>query len=124
MLAGPVLSRKVPAMEQPESHEAAATADGVNRRSLLAGVGGLLAAGRTRLGIPLIFGLDVIHGYTTNFPIPLAQGASFDPGVAAADATVAAKEARRSGIHWTYAPMMDVTHEPRWGRIAEGYGED
>lgn len=83
-----------------------------------------IAVERTRLRIPLIFGLDVIHGYTTNFPIPLAQGASFDPGVPAADATVSAREARRSGIHWTYAPMMDVTHEPRWGRIAEGYGED
>ncbi|MEU7791368.1 glycoside hydrolase family 3 N-terminal domain-containing protein [Amycolatopsis sp. NPDC049159] len=83
-----------------------------------------LAVERTRLKIPLIFGLDVIHGYTTNFPIPLAQGASFDPAVAGADATVSAKEARGSGIHWTYAPMMDVTHEPRWGRIAEGYGED
>jgi beta-glucosidase len=83
-----------------------------------------IAVEQTRLRIPLIFGLDVIHGYTTNFPIPLAQGSSFDPAVAGADATVSAKEARRSGIHWTYAPMMDVTHEPRWGRIAEGYGED
>lgn len=184
-------------MYQPESQS---TTDGVNRRSLLAGVGGLLAAGgllatpaaadpaprperddrvegllkkmtlaeklgqlqllgnetdartalatgqlggvfsvvgaaklnalqhiaveQTRLRIPLIFGLDVIHGYTTNFPIPLAQGSSFDPAVAGTDAAVSAKEARRSGIHWTYAPMMDVTHEPRWGRIAEGYGED
>ncbi len=83
-----------------------------------------LAVEGTRLGIPLIFGLDVIHGYTTNFPIPLAQGASFDPAVAGTDAGVSAREARSSGIHWTYAPMMDVTHEPRWGRIAEGYGED
>ncbi|MEC3979195.1 glycoside hydrolase family 3 N-terminal domain-containing protein [Amycolatopsis sp. H20-H5] len=83
-----------------------------------------LAVERTRLRIPLIFGLDVIHGYTTNFPIPLAQGSSFDPTVAGTDASVSAQEARRSGIHWTYAPMMDVTHEPRWGRIAEGYGED
>ncbi|TDQ00834.1 glycoside hydrolase family 3 N-terminal domain-containing protein [Labedaea rhizosphaerae] len=83
-----------------------------------------IAVEQTRLGIPLIFGLDVIHGYTTNFPIPLAQGSSFDPTAAADDATISAKEARRSGIHWTYAPMMDVTHEPRWGRIAEGSGED
>ncbi len=78
----------------------------------------------TRLGIPLIFGLDVIHGYTTNFPIPLGQAAAWDPDVAATDARVAAGEARPSGIHWTYAPMLDVTHEPRWGRIAEGEGED
>ncbi|MGV9362593.1 beta-glucosidase BglX [Amycolatopsis sp. NPDC003731] len=83
-----------------------------------------IAVEQTRLKIPLVFGLDVIHGYTTNFPIPLAQGASFDPAVAGTDAAVSAKEARSSGIHWTYAPMMDVTHEPRWGRIAEGYGED
>jgi beta-glucosidase len=82
------------------------------------------AVEQTRLGIPLIFGLDVIHGYTTNFPIPLAQGASFDPSVGHDDAETAAAEARRSGIHWTYAPMMDVSHEPRWGRIAEGNGED
>ncbi len=83
-----------------------------------------IAVEHTRLGIPLIFGLDVIHGYTTNFPIPLAQGSSFDPDVAAADARTSAAEARASGIHWTYAPMMDVSHEPRWGRIAEGNGED
>jgi beta-glucosidase len=82
------------------------------------------AVENTRLGIPLIFGLDVIHGYTTNFPIPLGQAAAWDPTVSATDATVAAGEARPSGIHWTYAPMMDVTHEPRWGRIAEGDGED
>ncbi|HEY7045665.1 MAG TPA: glycoside hydrolase family 3 N-terminal domain-containing protein [Jatrophihabitantaceae bacterium] len=82
------------------------------------------AVEQTRLGIPLIFGLDVIHGYTTNFPIPLAQGASFDPTVAHDDAQTGAAEARPSGIHWTYAPMMDVSHEPRWGRIAEGNGED
>jgi beta-glucosidase len=83
-----------------------------------------LAVEHTRLGIPLIFGLDVIHGYVTNFPIPLAQASSFDPSVAATDARIAAAEARASGQHWTYAPMMDVTHEPRWGRIAEGDGED
>ncbi len=83
-----------------------------------------VAVEQTRLGIPLIFGLDVIHGYTTNFPIPLAQAAAWDASVAATDAKVSAGEARPSGIHWTYAPMMDVTHEPRWGRIAEGDGED
>lgn len=83
-----------------------------------------IAVEQTRLGIPLIFGLDVIHGYTTNFPIPLAQASAWDPSVGATDAKVSAGEARPSGIHWTYAPMMDVTHEPRWGRIAEGDGED
>jgi beta-glucosidase len=83
-----------------------------------------IAVEQTRLGIPLIFGLDVIHGYTTNFPIPLGQAAAWNPEAAATDAKVSAGEARPSGIHWTYAPMLDVTHEPRWGRIAEGEGED
>ncbi|MFI7343718.1 beta-glucosidase BglX [Streptomyces sp. NPDC050085] len=83
-----------------------------------------LAVEESRLGIPLLFGLDVIHGFWTNFPIPLAQAASFDPEVTRTDAAVSAKEARSNGVHWTFSPMMDVTHEPRWGRIAEGSGED
>ncbi|MER6053121.1 beta-glucosidase BglX [Streptomyces sp. NPDC001793] len=83
-----------------------------------------IAVEESRLGIPLLFGLDVIHGFWTTFPIPLAQAASFDPRVAARDAEISAREARSNGVHWTFAPMMDVTHEPRWGRIAEGNGED
>ncbi|WP_055527700.1 beta-glucosidase BglX [Streptomyces alboniger] len=83
-----------------------------------------IAVEESRLGIPLLFGLDVIHGFWTTFPIPLAQAASFDPDVAKADAEVSAKEARSNGVHWTFSPMMDVTHEPRWGRIAESNGED
>ncbi|MEV1022879.1 beta-glucosidase BglX [Streptomyces sp. NPDC050264] len=83
-----------------------------------------LAVEESRLGIPLLFGLDVIHGFWTNFPIPLAQASSFDPEVTRSDAEVSAKEARSNGVHWTFSPMMDVTHEPRWGRIAEGTGED
>jgi beta-glucosidase len=78
----------------------------------------------SRLGIPLLFGRDVIHGYRTIFPIPLGLAASFDPGLARATAAVAAREASESGIDWTFAPMVDVTREPRWGRVAEGYGED
>jgi beta-glucosidase len=78
----------------------------------------------SRLGIPLLFGRDVIHGFRTIFPIPLAQAASFDPGLARAAAAAAAREASESGIDWTFAPMVDVTREPRWGRVAEGYGED
>jgi beta-glucosidase len=78
----------------------------------------------SRLGIPLIFGRDVIHGYRTIFPIPLGLAASFDPELARATAAVAAREASESGIDWTFAPMVDVTREPRWGRVAEGYGED
>ncbi|MCX5202931.1 glycoside hydrolase family 3 C-terminal domain-containing protein [Streptomyces sp. NBC_00237] len=83
-----------------------------------------IAVEESRLGIPLVFGLDVIHGFWTTFPIPLAQAASFDPEVARVDGEVSAKEARSNGIHWTFSPMMDVTHEPRWGRIAESCGED
>ncbi|MFF0739916.1 glycoside hydrolase family 3 N-terminal domain-containing protein [Streptomyces sp. NPDC004111] len=83
-----------------------------------------IAVEETRLGIPLLYGFDIIHGMWTTFPVPLAQAASFDPRVAATDAEVSAREARSHGIHWTFAPMMDVTHEPRWGRIAEGNGED
>ena len=82
------------------------------------------AVGASRLGIPLLFGRDVIHGFRTIFPIPLAQAASFDPGLARAIAAVAAREASESGIDWVFAPMVDVTREPRWGRVAEGYGED
>ncbi|MZD07351.1 glycosyl hydrolase [Streptomyces sp. SID5785] len=83
-----------------------------------------IAVEESRLGIPLLFGLDVIHGLWTTFPIPLAQAASFDPEVARTDAEVSAREARSSGVHWVFSPMMDVTHEPRWGRIAESSGED
>ncbi|MFJ8790560.1 glycoside hydrolase family 3 N-terminal domain-containing protein [Streptomyces sp. NPDC102462] len=83
-----------------------------------------IAVEESRLGIPLVFGLDVIHGYHTTFPIPLAQAAAFDPAVAEQDAEVSAREARSNGTHWTFAPMMDVTREPRWGRIAESTGED
>lgn len=83
-----------------------------------------LAVEESRLGVPLLFGLDVIHGYWTTFPIPLAQAASWDPAVAERDGAVSAHEARSGGVHWTFNPMMDVTHEPRWGRIAESAGED
>ncbi|NLU73589.1 glycosyl hydrolase [Streptomyces sp. HNM0575] len=82
------------------------------------------AVEESRLGIPLVFGLDVIHGFLTTFPVPLAQGASFDPAVVTADAQVSAREAASWGVHWTFAPMADVSREPRWGRIAEGSGED
>ena len=78
----------------------------------------------TRLKIPLIFGFDVIHGYRTIFPIPLGEAASFDPAAAERSAYVAAAEARAAGLHWTFAPMVDVARDARWGRIAEGAGED
>jgi beta-glucosidase len=78
----------------------------------------------SRLGIPLIFGRDVIHGYRTIFPIPLGQAASWNPELVEAACAVAAKESRAMGIHWTFAPMVDIARDPRWGRIAEGFGED
>lgn len=78
----------------------------------------------SRLGIPLIFGRDVIHGYRTIFPIPLAQACSFDPELVSRACSIAALEAWSQGIHWTFAPMMDISRDPRWGRIAESFGED
>ena len=82
------------------------------------------AALQSRLKIPIIFGFDVIHGYRTIFPIPLGQAASWDPGMVERDAAIAAAEARSVGLHWTFAPMVDIARDPRWGRIMEGSGED
>jgi beta-glucosidase len=75
-------------------------------------------------GIPLLFALDVIHGYRTIFPVPLAMASSWDPAVPEKSQTVAAKEARAAGLHWTFGPMLDIARDPRWGRIVEGAGED
>src|SRR6058998_2807236 len=83
-----------------------------------------IAVTESRLRIPLIFGHDVIHGYRTIFPIPLGEAASWDPEAVEAAAHVAAKEAAAAGLHWTFAPMVDIARDPRWGRIAEGSGED
>src|SRR5438067_3962801 len=74
--------------------------------------------------IPLLIGYDVIHGYRTIFPIPLAIASSWDPHMAELSARVAAREAHSAGIHWTFAPMVDIARDARWGRIAEGAGED
>ena len=79
---------------------------------------------QSRLKIPLLFSLDVIHGYKTTFPIPLAEAASWDMDAIKLSAHIAAKEAAASGIHWTFAPMVDIARDPRWGRIMEGGGED
>ncbi len=75
-------------------------------------------------GIPLLFALDVIHGYRTIFPIPLAMAASWDPTVAEQSQAVAARESRAAGLHWTFGPMLDIARDARWGRIVEGAGED
>lgn len=83
-----------------------------------------IAVEESRLGIPLIVSRDVIHGYKTIFPIPLGQAATFNPEVVKKGARVAAIEASADGIRWTFAPMIDVSRDPRWGRIAESCGED
>lgn len=79
---------------------------------------------QSRLKIPLLFGQDVIHGYKTTFPLPLAEAASWDLQAIELAARVAAVEASASGIHWTFAPMVDISRDPRWGRVMEGAGED
>jgi beta-glucosidase len=83
-----------------------------------------IAVEQSRLKIPLLLGFDVLNGYRTVFPIPLAEAASFDPATTTRAARVAAAEAAAAGVKWTFAPMVDITHDPRWGRIAEGAGED
>jgi beta-glucosidase len=83
-----------------------------------------IAVEQTRLHIPLLFGLDVIHGFKTVFPIPLAMAASWDTALVEQAQTVAAREARAAGIQWTFAPMVDIARDARWGRMIEGAGED
>lgn len=83
-----------------------------------------IAIKETRLGIPLLFGYDVVHGYKTIFPIPLAEACSWDLSQIETNAQIAAKETAVSGIHWTFAPMCDISTDARWGRVMEGIGED
>ena len=83
-----------------------------------------VAIEESRLGIPLLFSMDVVHGYRTIFPVPLAMAASWDPEAMREHARIAAIEASAAGLHWTFAPMVDVARDPRWGRIVEGSGED
>ncbi|MCW3836463.1 glycoside hydrolase family 3 N-terminal domain-containing protein [Sphingomonas canadensis] len=83
-----------------------------------------VAVEESRLGIPLLFAMDVIHGYRTILPVPLALAASWDPAVAEAAARLAAEEAWAAGLHWTFAPMVDIARDARWGRVVEGAGED
>jgi beta-glucosidase len=83
-----------------------------------------IAVEESRLGIPILFARDVIHGFKTIMPIPLGQAASWNPQLIRKGAEIASIEARSSGIRWTFAPMIDVTRDPRWGRIAESFGED
>ena len=83
-----------------------------------------IAVDETRLKIPLLFGFDIIHGFRTVMPVPIAMAASWDPKVAEDAQTVAAAEARAIGLHWAFAPMVDIARDPRWGRMIEGAGED
>lgn len=83
-----------------------------------------VAVEETRLKIPLLFGYDVIHGYKTIFPIPLGESSSWDLNIMEKTAAIAAAEAAASGLHWTFAPMVDIGRDPRWGRVMEGAGED
>ena len=79
---------------------------------------------QSRLGIPLIFGHDAIHGFRTVFPIPLAMACAWEPELFERTQTIAARECAAAGIDWTFSPMVDLARDPRWGRIAEGFGED
>ena len=83
-----------------------------------------LVVEESRLGIPLLFGFDVIHGYKTLSPIPLAEAASWDLGAIQQSAAIAADEASAVGLNWTFAPMVDISRDARWGRVMEGGGED
>lgn len=83
-----------------------------------------IAVEESRLGIPLIFGYDSIHGFRTSFPIPLAEACAWDPELFERTQTISARETAAVGIDWTFAPMVDLARDPRWGRIAEGFGED
>ena len=83
-----------------------------------------IAVEESRLGIPMLFAYDVIHGFRTIFPVPLAEAASFDPADAERSARIAATEAAAHGVHWTFAPMVDIGRDARWGRVVEGAGED
>src|SRR6266542_1976599 len=105
------------------------------RKGLLGATLNVCGAGRTnqlhrvameesRLKIPVLFGFDAIHGYRTIFPIPLAEASSWDPSLAERSASIAAKETYAAGVRWTFASMVDIARDPRWGRISEGSGED
>lgn len=83
-----------------------------------------IAMTEQRLHIPILFGFDVIHGFDTEFPVPLAVAASWDPSVAEQGQAIAAEEATHAGVRWSFAPMLDIARDPRWGRISEGAGED
>jgi beta-glucosidase len=135
LLARMTLEEKLGQLHLPSADQRATPAQlALVRRGLVGGflnVFGLQAARdaqraalESRLKIPLLLGLDVIHGYRTIFPIPLAEAGTWDPEGAQGAARLAGREARANGVNWTFAPMVDIARDPRWGRIAEGSGED
>jgi beta-glucosidase len=141
LLARMTLAEKVGQLNQLSGRELTGPANDKNRNILddirTGKVGSMLnvkgvkdtreiqaAALQSRLRIPLLFSLDVIHGYKTVFPVPLGEAASWDMDAITRAAHVAAREAAAAGIHWTFAPMVDVGRDPRWGRVMEGAGED
>ncbi|MFJ3779072.1 glycoside hydrolase family 3 N-terminal domain-containing protein [Streptomyces sp. NPDC090075] len=116
-------------IEQPRKVEAAVAGGGVGgllfvKDPKLANLLQRRAVEDSRLGIPLLFGFDVIHGLRTIFPVPIAMSATWSPEAVEAAQAIAAREARASGIHWTFAPMIDIARDARWGRMIEGSGED
>jgi beta-glucosidase len=117
-----------PATDKVRSMEAEIRSGGVGSMLNIKGVADTrrlqALALQSRLKIPLLFGLDVIHGYQTVFPVPLGESASWDLEAIEESSRIAAREASASGIHWTFAPMVDVGRDPRWGRVMEGAGED
>lgn len=127
------LEEKVGQLEQHDNVNAGTTANiqqgkigalfnvlGANKTNALQRI----AMEQSRLKIPILFGYDVIHGYRTIFPVPLASAGSFDPAMIEQSERVAAKEASADGVKWVFAPMVDIARDPRWGRIVEGAGED
>ena len=119
--AGPTSDNNKTLMQEAQAGQIGSVLD-------LTGVGNInavqAAALKSRLGIPLIFSLDVIHGYRTMFPVPLGEAASWDPAQVTKDESVSADEAAADGIKWTFNPMVDISRDPRWGRVVEGAGED
>ena len=114
---------------QPELVEAAMARGGVGSLLFLMDAGEInrlqqATVEGNRHGIPAIVGFDVIHGFRTILPVPIALAASWDPALLEQGQAVAAREARAVGIHWAFAPMVDIARDPRWGRIIEGAGED
>src|ERR1700722_8905849 len=83
-----------------------------------------IAMTEQRLHIPILFGFDVIHGFDTEFPVPIGMASSWDPSIVEQVQAASAEEASSAGVHWTFAPMVDIARDPRWGRISEGAGED